>query len=272
VQADRLRLRQVLLNLVTNAIKYNRPQGRVDVRARQVGQEIEIAAADTGLGLTPEQLARLYQPFDRLGAENGPVEGNGIGLVIARGLVQGMGGRLEVSSQPGQGSVFTVCLPAAVTPPERAASAPPSAPAPARLPAAAQAAHGAPPMQALYVEDNEANVAVVQGLFALRPGWTLAIARDGAQALARLSRERPDLLIVDMHLPDMNGLELARRLDGDAATAGIVRVALSADATAQRSRSAAEHGFERYFTKPLDIQMFLTWLDGLVPRLSAPRA
>jgi signal transduction histidine kinase/CheY-like chemotaxis protein len=258
VLADRLRLRQVLLNLLSNAIKYNRPQGRVEVRAGCSDGEATIAVADTGLGMTAEQLGRLYQPFDRLGAESGPVEGSGIGLVIARGLVQGMGGRLAVTSEPGSGTVFSVSLPTAHAPqPTAAASSP-------RPPRDWPVGPGTPALRALYVEDNEANVRVVQAAIDLHPRWTLDVARSAGQAIDSARRLRPDLMIVDMHLPDMSGLELVRRLDADPRTASIPRVALSADATQVRMQSARHHGFESYFTKPLDIPAPLRWLDEQV--------
>jgi CheY-like chemotaxis protein len=116
-------------------------------------------------------------------------------------------------------------------------------------------------LRLLYVEDNEANIEVVQAVMALRSRWLLEIARNGAEAVELSMRRRPDLVVVDMHLPDTTGLDLARRWDADPATAGMPRVALSADATALRARAAADYGFRRYFTKPLDIHAFLAWLD-----------
>ena len=264
VRADRVRLRQVLLNLLSNAIKYNKADGRVDVSARQSGGEVEIGVADTGAGLTPEKLARLFQPFDRLGAEAGPVEGTGIGLVIVRGLVQRMGGRIDVASEPGVGTVFTVALPAA------------EPPAGAAVDVGPVQAHGAvqddatPRRRLLCVEDNEANVAVLRAAVGLRPLWEVEVARRGVEAMAIVRAERPDLMVVDMHLPDMSGIELMRRLDADPATAGIERVALSADATEGRVEAATRVGFARYFTKPLDLRAFLEWLDGVdKPRADA---
>ncbi len=259
VRADRLRLRQVLLNLVTNGIKYNRRGGRVDVQVHRSGETVSLTVRDTGVGLSADQLTRLYRPFDRLGAESGAVEGTGIGLVIARGMVQGMDGRIDVESEPGVGSAFSVRLPAAAPP----SNPPAQASAAARVDSAAEAASqpSPPRLHLLYVEDNEANVEVVQAVMALRPQWSLQIARTGAEAIESSLRRRPDLMIVDMHLPDTNGLDLARRWEADPATAGVPRAALSADATDARARAAADYGFIRYFTKPLDVHAFLAWLD-----------
>lgn len=264
VKADRLRLRQVLLNLITNAIKYNRRGGRVDLLVSRTGAEARISVRDTGVGLSTEQLNRLYRPFDRLGAETGTVEGNGIGLVIARGLVLGMGGRLDVESAPGRGSTFSVILPLAPWPSTPARTERVNAGASLAVVAAA-----APPRwRLLCVEDNEANIEVIQAIVALRPQWRLAVARTGAQALEAASNDRPHLAIVDMHSPDTSGIELARRWDADPATAGIPRAVLSADVTAMRANSTAEQGFLRYFTKPLDVVTFITWLDEFERRIA----
>jgi PAS domain S-box-containing protein len=271
VRADRLRLRQVLLNLVTNGIKYNRRGGRVDVTVARAGNEASIAVHDTGVGMSTDQLARLYRPFDRLGAEAAGVEGTGIGLVIARGLAQGMGGRLEVASKPGSGSTFSIHLPVAGSAslvPESSAlgveSLPTMTPGQAEGQTQTQTPAPAPDatrLRLLYVEDNEANVEVMRAVMALRPQWRLDIACTGEQALDQSIRARPDLMVVDMHLPDTTGLELARRWDAEPATADIPRAALSADATELRMRTAIEGGFFQYFTKPIDVPAFLAWLD-----------
>ena len=255
--ADRLRLRQVLLNIITNAIKYNRAAGRVDVHAQMRGAEVCIAVRDTGIGLSSQQLSRLYRPFDRLGAEAGGIEGTGIGLVIARGLVQGMGGRIDVESQVGTGSVFSIHLQTATTPLSQAAR---------QLDGAAQqdagGARSSRCRQLLYIEDNEANIEVMEAVMKLRPAWQLSVARSGAEALSQTARTVFDLMIVDMHLADTDGLELARHWDSGPRTARIPRVALSADATEARRHAAANRGFLRYFTKPLDLDDFLGWMDG----------
>lgn len=262
IKADPLRLRQVLLNLVTNAIKYNRQGGRVDLVASKHDTEAKIAVSDTGIGLTRDQLSRLYIPFDRLGAETGTVEGTGIGLVIAKGLVQAMSGRIDVTSEPGKGTTFSVFLKLADRP-ENTVNGEVTGSKVARLESLADT----PRWRMLYVEDNEANIEVLQAIMVLRPQWILAIARNEAEALDSASRERPDIALVDMQLPDTNGIEIARRWDGEPVTAGIPRAALSADATEARSRLASDQGFLTYFTKPLDVNAFLNWLDSFEHQL-----
>ncbi len=183
LHVDRLRLRQVLANLLSNAIKYNRRGGLVHARADRLGNEVAIAVTDTGIGLDPDQLAHLWEPFNRLGAERTTVEGTGIGLALSQRMVQMMDGRIEVQSQAGRGSCFTVYLPAAEAPlatDRRAASTP------------ADARRGAQ-RTVLYAEDNPINVELVQQVFRLRPQLRLLVAESGAQALqlARASPARP---------------------------------------------------------------------------------
>jgi len=253
VLGDRVRLRQVLVNLLSNAVKYNRRGGRVELRARPDGELVEIAVEDSGRGLTREQLGQLFQLFNRLGAERTGIEGTGIGLVITHRLVHLMGGTIDASSEPGRGSVFRVRLPVA-----RAAFAD-TAPMPE--PAAAEA----PPPRAqrvvLYVEDNDVNVQLVREVLRLRPWCRLEVAASGMAALASAHRAAPDLLLIDMHLGDMTGLELADALDRRAETARVPRVALSADAMPERVRAARERGFAGYLTKPLDVQALLRVID-----------
>ncbi len=250
VQADRVRLRQVLVNLLSNAIKYNRADGRVTLSVRPAGAEVCVTVSDTGIGMAPEQLAQLFQPFNRLGVEQSGIEGTGIGLVIVQRLLNLMGGGIEVRSQAGQGSTFELRLPAAS--------------------AQAVVAHEAPRAESpprsgtatiLYAEDNEMNVALVHQVVRLRPHWQLLVAMSGKRAMEVARRKRPDLMLIDMHLGDMSGLELAQALDADPHTTGIPRVALSADAMPDRIRAAREMGFAAYLTKPLDVTALLRCLD-----------
>jgi signal transduction histidine kinase/ActR/RegA family two-component response regulator len=250
VQADRVRLRQVLVNLLSNAIKYNRADGRVTLSVRPAGAEVCVTVSDTGIGMAPEQLAQLFQPFNRLGVEQSGIEGTGIGLVIVQRLLNLMGGGIEVRSQAGQGSTFEVRLPAASAQ-AVVAQEPPLSDTPARSGTAT----------ILYAEDNEMNVALVHQVVRLRPHWQLLVAMSGKRAMEVARRKRPDLMLIDMHLGDMSGLELARSLDADPGTAGIPRVALSADAMPDRIRAAREQGFAAYLTKPLDVTALLRCLD-----------
>jgi PAS domain S-box-containing protein len=247
VRADRVRLRQVLVNLLSNALKYNRRGGSavLDWCAGPDGSTVQIAVVDTGPGLSEEQRAHLFEPFNRLGAERTKVEGTGMGLVITRRLVELMHGRLSVQSEPGHGSRFELQLPAAE-------------PATARSDAVAA---GRRRRSVLYVEDNPLNVELVREVMLLRPQYRLLVARSGSEALEVAARELPDLLLVDMHLGDMTGLDLARQLDRNAALRARTRVALSADAVPERKRQAIEAGFAAYLTKPVDVVALLGCLD-----------
>ncbi|MDE2594127.1 MAG: PAS domain-containing protein [Burkholderiales bacterium] len=249
VMADRVRLRQILMNLISNAIKYNRPDGEVRVRVWQDDTQVSIQVSDTGLGLSVEQQAHLFEPFNRLGAEQTGVEGTGIGLVIVHRLIELMNGTLAVNSQQGVGTTFTVVLPAADT------DQPSDHGALIDLPQPTGSA------TVLYVEDNEVNVILVRQIMALRPAWKLVVANSGEQALKMVRQERPDLLLLDMHLGDMSGFELVDLLDADPATRGIPKVALSADAMPDRVHAARERGFSAYITKPLNVAMLLQCLE-----------
>jgi PAS domain S-box-containing protein len=255
VQADARRLRQVLANLVSNAIKYNRPGGRVDLSLSRLVVEgspgWELTVRDTGRGLSPQQQAHLYEPFNRLGAEREGIEGRGIGLMTVHHLVHVMGGRLQVQSRVGEGSEFRVWLPVALH----------AAPATADADAGETAAAHAGALSVLYVEDNAVNVLVVRELVGLRPNVTLHVAADGAGGLEAALCHRPDLVLLDMQLPDMDGHELLRRLRARQLPSRII--ALSANAMPDAVRKARAAGFDDYWTKPIDIAQFLARLDRL---------
>lgn len=257
VQADRVRLRQVLVNLLSNAIKYNRHGGQVTLHARREGPAVDIAVRDTGIGMSAAQREQLFQPFNRLGVEQSGIEGTGIGLVIVDKLVRLMGGQLTVDSAVGQGTTVTLTLPAAKSPSAGKASGRPGIAAP---PDSTGSAPGRP-ATILYAEDHEVNIALVHQVVKLRPHWQLRVATNGQRALELARRQRPDLMLVDMHLGDMSGLALAQALDADEATRDIPRVALSADAMPDRIQAARAHGFRAYLTKPLDVTALLRCLD-----------
>jgi len=262
VQADHLRLRQVLVNLLSNAIKYNRREGTVTVRwqAAPDGEHVRLQVIDTGHGLSQEQRAHLFEPFNRLGAERSSIEGTGIGLVVTQRLVQLMGGAIEVSSQPGLGSCFTVSLPVAP-----GSGLPQAAAAPADTSSTAPADGGAGHRRTvLYAEDNPMNVELVREVLRMREDCLLIVARSGREALSMAQRERPDLLLLDMHLGDMTGLDVAHRLAADPQLRKIPIVGLSADAMPAPIAAANEAGFKAYLTKPLNIGEFLQCIDGLL--------
>jgi signal transduction histidine kinase/ActR/RegA family two-component response regulator len=260
VLADPVRLRQVLINLLSNAIKYNRPGGQVRVWAECRAQRVALHVADNGLGIAPERLAHAFEPFNRLGAESSGVEGSGIGLAIVKMLVQGMGGEIEAHSQPGQGSEFVVWLPAA---PAGAAVAPlvetvqPMVPQPA-----SRSRPGA--ARVLYIEDNPVNALLVREMLSHRPQVALTVAEDGASGLQQARAWRPDLILLDMHLPDTDGHSVHRALRSDARTAAIRCVALSANATPGDVEAARAAGFVEYWTKPIDFGRFLEGIDRLL--------
>jgi len=262
VLADPHKLSQCLLNLLSNAVKYNRPGGRVDLRVSAQGSQLHITVQDTGPGMTPEQLAHLFEPFNRLGAERSPVEGSGLGLVITRGLVERMGGQLLIRSWPGQGSCFTLQLPAlAPHCAELAASEPSNLPAPDALLASPGGAQARIPRRALYVDDNPVNVMLMQAICERRADLHLTVAETGQEALEKAATLTPELLLIDIGLPDMSGIELLARLRAQPALAKAPAVAVSADAMPTDIERALAQGFQAYWTKPLDLQRTLQALD-----------
>lgn len=253
VRADRVRLREVLVNLLSNAIKYNRVGGQVRCSVMADGGEsVHIEVADTGMGMTAQQLEHLFEPFNRLGAEQSGIEGTGIGLVIVRRLVELMSGSITAYSVPARGSRFAITLPAAAQPDT---PTPPTA----RLTQAART--GATPMRVLYAEDNEINVMLVRQILEMRPHCKLIVAGTGAEAIRAARAVRPDLILLDMHLGDMTGFQVAEILDQEPSTAGVPRIALSADAMPDKIHAARAHGFMAYLTKPLDVVTLLRCLD-----------
>jgi PAS domain S-box-containing protein len=255
VKADPRGLEQVLVNLVSNAIKYNRPGGRVEFEVLPDGALVRIGIRDEGRGLSPQQQASLFQPFNRLGAENTRTEGSGLGLVICQRLAMAMGGALQVNSRPGFGSTFSVELPAgtASAPHVQASASSPLPPLPATG-----------PREVLYIEDEPLNMVLMEEVFRTQPDWTLLVADDGATG-ARIAREaRPDLVLIDMNLPDTNGLALIRRLRQDPSTRLLKCIALSADAMREQIDAALAAGFDDYWTKPIDVRRVLSDLGRLL--------
>ena len=258
VRADQVRLRQVLVNLLSNAIKYNRSGGRVQIEAMPLNKQVLITVTDTGKGMTAEQLPHLFEPFNRLGAERTAIEGTGIGLVIVKRLLDLMDGRIEVSSNAGEGSSFRVWLPIALSAASQQATSD-------RVPRSGFgglediSVHN---RTVLYAEDNVINVELLRQVMRMRPQWQLEIAHSGQQAITLAQANPPDLLLLDMHLGDMSGLDVSDTLARNPATATIPRVALSADAMPDQINEARERGFVDYLTKPLDVARFLALLDS----------
>ena len=266
VLADAKRLRQVLINIVSNAIKYNRGGGWVCIALQPAaGDRRVLAVEDNGIGMTPEQTARLFQPFERLGREATGIEGTGLGLLIARRLVHEMAGELRLTSVAGAGTRVCIELP-------RAASAAPghdgAASAAADAAAAPSPRPGAPSpaLRMLYVEDNRINAILFEEAMRIRGGIELEVAEDGEQALALSRSWAAQVLVLDAHLPDMSGYELLLRLRAIPALAGVPAFMCSADASAEDVQRAREAGFVAYWTKPIDIGSVMRDLDGLAAR------
>ena len=256
VLGDATRLKQVLTNLLSNAVKYNREGGSVWLNTGVDAEgRVVISVSDSGMGMTAEQMAALFQPYNRLGRERSGIEGTGIGLVISRRLVELMGGTLEASSVAGQGSVFTLRLAASAD--SRAATVP--------VPAAPEAQYHQRVVH--YIEDNETNIEVMRGILLQRPQIALEVSMLGLDALAAIRHRRPDLILLDMHLPDISGLELLRHLKNDDDVASIPVIVVSADATAARMREALTLGATHYVTKPVDIARLLAMLDETLAAL-----
>ena len=258
VLGDDTRVMQILTNLLSNAIKYNLEGGRVLVSSHVTASDmVALEVSDTGQGMNAAQLAQLFQPFNRLGREAGPVEGTGIGLVISLRLAELMGGTLRARSSEGNGSTFMLELPRAVT-----AALPRALDDDAELPLATyhqRLVH--------YVEDNETNVEVMRGILALRPQVKLEVSMLGLDGLSAIRQRRPSLILLDMHLPDIDGLELLRHLQADADTFDIPVIVVSADATAARIEEAIAAGATHYLTKPVNVPQFLGVLDELLEQL-----
>ena len=247
VSADATRLRQVLFNLLSNAVKYNRAPGSVSVEVNEPGSEMEIVICDTGIGMTAQQLAHLYEPYNRLGRESGRAEGVGIGLTVTRALVELMHGRVSVTSEPDRGTRFAVVLPVAAT--EDAfgfdvLSRP--------LPLEATEVAGL----VLSIEDNPVNQLVVEALFACWPAVQLLSAATGERGLEMARACSPDLVLLDMSLPDMGGLEIMARLRAEPQTMTARILVLSADALPENASLALGQGAVGYMTKPIDAREF----------------
>jgi signal transduction histidine kinase/CheY-like chemotaxis protein len=255
VCADRQRLGQVVLNLLTNAVKYNAHGGRIDVAATVDEGSVRLSVTDTGAGIAPHDVSRLFEPFERLDAAARGIAGTGVGLALSRSLTEAMGGTIGVDSTPGEGSTFWIEL-------ERAAPAAADTsadPAPSGSRGEATAEDGS---LVLYVEDNEANQHLVERVLRDRPEH-LEVVAEGRRAVDLARWMQPRLVLLDLDLPDMHGHEVLDRLAGDNATAGIPVVVVSADATTRSRDRLVQAGAHRYLTKPIDVHELVGVLDEL---------
>lgn len=263
IVADRQRLQQVLLNLFSNAMKYNDEGGTVRVACEEVESgRVRIAVTDSGRGIAPAMMERLFKPFDRLGAEHTGIEGTGLGLALSHRLVEAMGGTLVANSTVGHGTTFTIELQLA----EGQTARNDAEPAAVVEPDAADV-HGT----ILYIEDNLSNLRLIERVVARRPRVTLLSAMQGSRGLELARDHAPALIVLDLHLPDMPGDEVLARLLADPAMKTIPVVILSADATAGRIARLLEQGARAYLTKPLDVRQLLVLIDDALRNTDVAR-
>ena len=262
VLADQQRLTQVLLNLLSNAVKYNRAGGSVTLSCEDIqAGKVRFSVRDTGRGIAPGNLERLFSPFERLDAAQAGIEGTGLGLALSKHLIEAMGGAMGVESVLGMGSTFWIELPE-VSEPLELIDAPPEREGKALPPAGTGGT-------VLYIEDNLSNFRLVERILALRPGVRLISAMQGRMGLDLAQTHRPDLILLDVHLPDISGAEVLAELQADAQLRRIPVVMISADAIPATIGRFLAQGAGAYLTKPLDVKKLLTLLDE---RLKHPGA
>jgi PAS domain S-box-containing protein len=256
VLADQQRLKQVLLNLISNAIKYNPDGGAVTISAHQIeGNRLRVQVRDTGPGIKPENLDKLFTPFERLGAEQTGVEGTGLGLALSKRLLDLMGGSMGVENNPDRGCTFWMDLPLVQDPLEQAESAF------EELPPPPESTPHARERIVLYVEDNLSNITLIEHIMVHRPNVRLVAAMQGRLGLDLAREHRPDLILLDLHLPDISGEEVLQGLRSNAELKNIPVIVISADATRSRIERLTTMGVLDYLPKPLDIKRFLELLD-----------
>ena len=257
VLADRQRLLQVMLNLLSNAVKYNRPGGRVGIGVEAVSADlVRITVTDTGKGIRAEDIDRVFEPFDRLGAESSGVEGTGVGLTLSKYLVERMGGTIAVYSRFGEGTTFTVDLPTAVAPEVQMRG--PETP-PDELPSVNT-------LRVLHIEDNLANLELVEQVLTRSGVVELLAAMSGSLGIELAREHRPHLILLDLHLPDMSGTDLLDVLQDDPRTADIPVVVVTADATPSQIQRLRDLGVAAYLTKPIDIRELLSVVETMSSR------
>jgi PAS domain S-box-containing protein len=255
VRADSQRLKQVFLNLLSNAVKFNHAGGEVRISGARKEDAYRITIADTGDGIDPTLIGNLFTPFDRLGAERRGIEGTGLGLALSKSLVETMGGALDAVSVLGEGSTFSVLLP--ISGPAESTGGEDMAASPLEQATVAY-------RTILYIEDNLANLQLIQGILAYRPSVNLISAMQGILGFDLATQHHPDLILLDLHLPDISGEEVLARLIADPRTASIPVAIVSADASPQTLRRLDDLGASRFLTKPVNVELFLATVDELL--------
>jgi signal transduction histidine kinase len=259
VLADRQRLKQVLLNLVSNAVKYGRQAGNVTLSGVNTADgRLRISVRDDGPGIPADKLPRLFSPFDRLGAELSEIEGTGLGLTLSKTLVEAMGGRVGVDSAVGRGSTFWIELPIVEGSDEQLRQHGNEG-----LDAAGSAVAG-DLKTVLCIEDNLSNLRLIEGILSRRPQVRLLAASLGQLGIDLAREHRPDLILLDQHLPDLNGYEVLRRLKEDSRTNEARVVMVTADASPGQIERFLAAGAQEYLTKPLNVKQFLQTLDQVL--------
>ncbi|MEW5754926.1 MAG: ATP-binding protein [Pseudomonadota bacterium] len=254
VNADPLRLKQILINLLSNAVKYNRRGGEVWLSSSIHDHQLRISIRDTGAGISKENQQKLFMPFERLDARYSGIDGAGIGLAICKGLIQQMNGRIGLDSAPGEGSTFWIELPLVTA---RQNEDPATREQQASIPVPAQARS----FSVLYVEDNPANARLMEQIFAMIDGFKLRCAATGSEGLILAAQQHPDLIVLDIHLPDMDGYQILTALQERPDTREIPVIALSADAMPNNVENGLQAGFLQYLIKPIDIPRLISVLQ-----------
>jgi len=252
VMADRQRLKQVLLNLLSNAVKYNREDGVVTVAIGEAPGMVRIEVTDTGPGIPPDRIDRLFNPFERMGAEHGEIEGTGLGLALSKRLVEAMGGTISLEATSDRGTTFFIQVPRAEPPVSAYELA--EKPSPPPRPTGRT-------RTILYIEDNLSNLTLVERVLAHRPAVEIISALQGQLGLELAQEHLPDLILLDLNLPDVRGQEVLRRLKESHQTSEIPVVVITADVARSQVESLIAAGAHDYITKPLDVHRFLEMVD-----------
>ena len=263
VLADQQRLTQVLLNLVSNAVKFNREHGTVTITSEFHDGRVRLNVVDTGPGIEPEMVERLFTAFERLDADARGIQGTGLGLAHSKSLIEVIGGSVGVESLPGKGSTFWIDLPATDVPRL-------SAPAPRTRAVTTESA--LPDATVLYIEDNVSNIHLIERLMANRTTVHLVTSLQGGMGIEFAQQLRPALILLDVHLPDLHGFDVLHRLRSDPRTCDIPVVVLSADATDWQTTRFLEGGANDYLTKPFDLHRLLEMLDEYLGAVASPLA